>query len=44
MLSHTHTQELADVKVAFFFWLSAFVFLVALVVVVLLGVSVFRMI
>jgi len=36
--------ELADVLVAFFFWLSAFVCFMALVVLVLLGVSISKMI
>jgi len=44
MLSHTYAPELADVLVAFFFWLSAFVCFMALVVLVLLGVSIFKMI
>ena len=44
MLSHTYAPELADVLVAFFFWLSLFVCLTALVVFGLIGVSVYRLV
>src|SRR6266852_6162747 len=44
MLSQTYAQQLNQVLLAFFFWLSAFVCLIALVVFVVLAVSVFKLI
>jgi cytochrome c peroxidase len=44
MLSQTSAEQVNEVLLAFFFWLSAFVFLMAVVVLVLLGVSVFKLI
>jgi len=43
MLPQTYTQQLNEVVLAFFFWLSAFVCLVALVVFVLLGVNIVKL-
>jgi cytochrome c peroxidase len=43
MLSQTYAQQLNEVLFAFFFWLSAFVCLIAIVVFVVLAVSVFKL-
>jgi cytochrome c peroxidase len=43
MLPQTYTQHLNDVLFVFFFWLSAFVGLVALVVFLAIGVSVYNL-
>ena len=43
MLSQTYAQQLNDVLLAFFLWLSAFVCLIALVVLIVLGVSLFKL-
>jgi len=42
MLPQTYAQQVNDVLFAFFFCMSAFVCLVAVVVVVLLGVAAFK--
>jgi mono/diheme cytochrome c family protein len=43
MPPQTYLREVDEVLLAFFFWLSAFVCLIGVVVVVLLGVSVFKL-
>ena len=43
MLSQIYLREVDEVLLAFFFWLSAFVCLIALVVLALLAVSVFKL-
>jgi heme exporter protein D len=43
MLFHTYAEQLNDVLLAFFLWLSALVCLIALAVLVVLGVSLFKL-